>query len=289
MALDYHVVKNWNFGEIEQTYTQRDTMLYALGLGIGADPTDARQLHFVYEKDLVAMPTMAVVLGFPGFWMNDTRTGIAATKILHGEQMLRMHRPLAPAGTVIARSRVRAVIDKGRDKGALVVIERKVIDKPSGELLATLEQITFCRGDGGYSASGQPSDVAPDAPPAVPDRTADLVIDLPTRPEMALLYRLSGDFNPLHADPGVARSAGFERPILHGLATYGLAARVIVEKICDGDPSRLRSIRARFSSPIYPGETLRIELWRTGSNVQFRGSVIRRGTVALNCGITAVE
>ncbi|AJZ56993.1 maoC like domain protein [Paraburkholderia fungorum] len=288
MSLNYHAVKNWDFGELERTYTRHDTMLYALALGIGTNPADSRQLRFVYEKNLVALPTIAVILGFPGFWMSDPRTGITASKIVHGEQSLRLHRTLAPEGTITARSFVRAVIDKGPGRGALVVIERRIKDKSSGQLLATLEQTTFCRADGGYSVNGQPSDPPVDAPPATPDRAADDVTATVTRPEMALLYRLSGDLNPLHADPCVASAAGFERPILHGLATYGIAARVILQRLCNGDPSRFKSIRARFSAPVYPGETLRTELWASGGTIHFRVTAVERDVVAISAGMAEV-
>jgi acyl dehydratase len=217
--------------------------------------------------------------------MSDPRTGITASQIVHGEQSLRLHRALSPAGTIIARSAVRSVIDKGRDRGALVVIERKVTDKFSGHLLATLEQTTFCRADGGYSESGQPSDPPLAAPQAVPARAADVIVETTTRPEMALLYRLCGDVNPLHVDPETARRAGFERPILHGLATYGVAARAIVERFGGGVPSRLRSLRARFSAPVYPGETLRTELWASSGAIQFRVTATERESVAINNGV----
>ncbi|RYF41156.1 MAG: 3-alpha,7-alpha,12-alpha-trihydroxy-5-beta-cholest-24-enoyl-CoA hydratase [Comamonadaceae bacterium] len=285
MAIDYHRLKNWAFPGVRQRYTEKDSMLYALGLGFGMNPTDEAELRFVYEKNLLAMPTMAVVLGYPGFWMQDPAAGIDWTRLLHGEQRLRMHAPLPATGEIIGRTRVRSVTDKGAGKGAIVVAERTVSDAASGTLIATLEVVTFCRGDGGYSASGQPSDPLDGAPPAMPDSPPQVVCDLPTRPEMALIYRLSADPNPLHADPAVARAAGFERPILHGLATYGVAARAILKTCCADQPERLKTVNLRFTAPVYPGETLRTEMWQADGLVRFRARVLERDLVVLNNGV----
>ncbi|RYX89417.1 MAG: 3-alpha,7-alpha,12-alpha-trihydroxy-5-beta-cholest-24-enoyl-CoA hydratase [Comamonadaceae bacterium] len=285
MTIDYHRLKNWNFPDVRQRYTEKDSILYALGLGFGMNPTDEAELRFVYEKNLLAMPTMAVVLGYPGFWMEDPATGIDWTRLLHGEQRLRMHRSLPSTGEIIGRTRVKSVTDKGAGKGAIVVAERTVTDAASGALLATLEVVTFCRGDGGYSGNGQPSDTLDGAPPTVPDSPPQAVCDLPTRPEMALVYRLSADPNPLHADPAVARAAGFERPILHGMATYGVAARAILKTWCADQPERLKMVNLRFTAPVYPGETLRTEMWQTDGLVRFRARVLERDLVVLNNGV----
>lgn len=288
MPIDYQKLKNWPFTDIEHCYTARDTILYALALGYGADPLDPRALRYVYERDLVAAPTMAFVLGYPGFWMREPGTGIDWVRVLHGEQRITLHAPLPAEGTVLGRSRVTRIIDKGEGKGALVVVERTVIDTADGRLLATLEQRNFCRGDGGFSTGGQPSDEAVPAPPRVPEAPADAVCDIATRPESALLYRLCGDPNPLHADPEVARAAGFERPVLHGMATFGVAGHAVLRECCDYDAARLTGIEARFSAPVYPGETIRTELWRRGSTVHFRCSVPARDVVVLNNGVAEV-
>ncbi|MGF6997082.1 MaoC/PaaZ C-terminal domain-containing protein [Paraburkholderia sp. GAS32] len=284
MTINYDTLKNWPFEDIEQHYTARDVMLYQLGVGYGWDPLDPNELPFVYEKDLRVTPTFAVVLGYPGVWARDPRSGIDWVRMLHGEQTLYIHKPLPPSATIIGRSRVARIVDKGADKGALVLIERRVTDKTTGELLATIEQLNFCRGDGGYSLSGAPSDEAPTSPPPVPERAPDAVFDLPTRPEMAHIYRLSGDDNPLHVDPEVARNAGFERPILHGLATWGVAAHSVIRTTCDGDPTRLALFRARFTAPVFPGETIRTEVWRSGNAAHFRSRVTERDVVVLNNG-----
>jgi acyl dehydratase len=284
MTIDYDALKNWPFEDIEQQYKPRDVMLYNLGVGYGWKPLDPDELAFVYEKDLRVAPTFAAVLGFPGFWVKDPRSGIDWVRMLHGEQTLYIHKPLPASATVVGRSRVARIVDKGAGKGALILIERKVTDKATGELLATIEQLNFCRGDGGYSVAGAPSDEAPTSPPPVPECAADAVCDLPTRPEIAHIYRLSGDDNPLHVDPEIARGAGFERPILHGLATWGVAAHAVLRTMCDSDPTRLALFRARFTAPVYPGETIRTEVWRAGNAVHFRSRVLERDVVVLNNG-----
>ncbi|HQW09010.1 MAG TPA: MaoC/PaaZ C-terminal domain-containing protein [Steroidobacteraceae bacterium] len=290
MTLDYQRLRSWPFGVIEHAYTEKDTILYALGVGLGMDPLDERQLRFVCEENLVAMPTQAVVLGFPGFWAKHPDSTIDWVRLLLGAHSLRIHRPLQPRGVVIAHNAVTRVIDKGAGKGALVVTERQLLEKGSGELLATLEQLSFCRGDGGYSMpgaahpAGQPSDPPLPDPPAVPDGAPDLICDLATRPEAALLYRLSGDLNPLHADPQIAAAAGFPRPILHGLATYGVACHAILRSCCDYRPERLTALSARFASPVYPGETIRTEIWHREGHALFRARVVERDVVVLGSG-----
>ena len=191
MTLDYQRLRSWPFGVIEHAYTEKDTILYALGVGLGMDPLDERQLRFVCEENLVAMPTQAVVLGFPGFWAKHPDSTIDWVRLLLGAHSLRIHRPLQPRGVVIAHNAVTRVIDKGAGKGALVVTERQLLEKGSGELLATLEQLSFCRGDGGYSMpgaahpAGQPSDPPLPDPPAVPDGAPDLICDLATPSSIA--------------------------------------------------------------------------------------------------------
>lgn len=292
MTIDYARLKAWPFKDVEQSYAEKDTILYALGLGYGYDPMDEGQLQFVFEKDLKALPTMPVVLGYPGFWMKDPASGIDWMRIVHGEQSLTLHKPLPPVGTVVGRTRVVSVVDKGKGKGALVELERKLHNKRSGELLATIGQVTFCRGDGGFSDlpnnGPKGGDAPPAAKPATPDSTPQKICDLPTLPQAALIYRLCADPNPLHADPAVAKAAGFPRPILHGLATYGVAGHAILRTFCSYDPSRLKSIGVRFSAPIFPGETIRIEMWREGDVVQFRGKSVERDIIVISNGTAHV-
>lgn len=280
MAIVYEKLLALKVPDIEHTYTGRDSILYALGLGFGQDPTNHDELAFVYEKNLKALPTFALVLGYSPYWLRNPQSGVNWTKVVHGEQGLVLHRPVMTEGQVIGATRIIDVIDKGEGKGALVLSERKVTDKASGELIATLSQTTFCRGDGGFG--GAPRE-APALHP-IPDRAPDLSCDLPTRPEMALIYRLSGDVNPLHAEPDFAAAAGFPRPILHGLATFGVAGHAILKTACGYDPAKLTAMKGRFSAPVYPGETIRTQIWRDGAVISFRSTVVERNVVAINNG-----
>ena len=288
--LNYEVCKNWTFPDIVHRYTERDTMLYALGLGFGQDPMDRGALRFVYEKDLQAVPTMATAMGSPGIWWRDPRTGADPVKLVHGEQDIRLLRTLAPSGTLIARNRVVSLTDKGAGKGAIAVLLRTLVDQASGETVAESRNVTFLRGDGGFSAENGVSDPAPEPLPGVPERAADIEVSYSTRPEAALIYRLSGDVNPLHADPDIAAKAGFDRPILHGLCTYGMGARAVIEKALGNDASRLKRLAMRFTSPVWPGETVRYELWREGGALlRLRASVDARKVVVLNNGLVEIS
>jgi acyl dehydratase len=281
MAIDKDKIMSWPFKEVEQTYTARDSILYALGLGLGADPLDERQLDFVFEEnDFKALPTMAVVLAGSGFWVRDPGSGIDWVKVLHGEQGLRIHKPLPPEATVVATTKVTGLVDKGAEKGALIYSERTLTDKATGDALATLTSTTFARGDGGFGGPAGPT--KPVHP--IPEREADMVCDLATLPQAALIYRLSGDPNPLHASPKVARAANFKAPILHGLCTLGVAGHAILKSVCDYDIRRFKSMDLRFSAPVYPGETIRTEMWRDDAVVSFRSRVVERDVVVLNNG-----
>jgi acyl dehydratase len=280
MAIDYDKLIGLKIPEVEQTYGPKDCILYALGIGIGLDPLQEDELPFVYEKNLKVLPMQAAVIGYPGFWARDLDTGIDWMKVVHGEHSIAIHRPLQGSGTVTSRTRVLDVVDKGPGKGAIVYSERTINDKASGALICTILQTTFCRGDGGFGGPPRPQRLVH----PVPERTPELVCDLPTRPEMALIYRLSADLNPLHVDPAVAKAAGFPRPILHGLATFGVAGHAVLKSICGYDPGRLKSIAGRFSSPVFPGETIRTELWRDGNIVSFRARAVERDVIAINNG-----
>lgn len=285
MAINRDALLAWDFPEVRQTYGARDTILYALGLGLGADPMDPAQLRFVFEKDLHTLPTMGVVLGYPGFWLSDPRTGADWKRLLHGEQSIEILHPLPPAGTVIGRTRVTDVIDKGPDKGALVLTRREITDAATGALLCRQRSTTFLRGDGGF---GGPAGPLP-APHPIPDRAPDRTVSWRTLPQAALIYRLSGDPNPLHADPAVAEAAGFGRPILHGLCTFGIAGYAVMAGAAGGDPGAVRSVAARFTAPVFPGETVDTELWLEGNGiVAFRSRVAERGAVVLNNGRAVV-
>jgi acyl dehydratase len=184
---------------------------------------------------------------------------------------------------------VTALVDKGAERGALMYSDREIRDKASGRLLAVSHMVGFLRGDGGFSAKGQKSDEAPAPRAATPDTAPDHVCELRTRPEAALIYRLSGDYNPVHADPAVARAAGFERPILHGLCSFGVTGHALLKTLCGWDAARLKEIGCRFSSPVYPGETLRVEMWRRGAAVQFRTWAVERKVVVLSHGSARLD
>ena len=286
MAIDhasYQRLLKYQIPEIEQVLTPRDTMLYALGVGLGADPMDEKQLRFVYEKNLAALPTMAVVLAAPNAWLKKTGTGFGE-KSVHGEQIFTIHKPLPVEGVLVGVPKLAGVVDKGiengKNRGAVITTERKVYDKKSGDLLCTAVSSSFCRGDGGFDGPTGPSR-EPHALPTIPAQTH---CDLPTLPQAALIYRLSGDYNPLHSEPAHAQRVGFPKPILHGLGTFGVAGHALLKTLCDYDTTRFKSMEARFSSPVYPGETLRTEMWRDGNVVSFRCLVPSRDVVVLNNG-----
>ena len=280
MTINYERLINWNIPEVEQRLTKRDTILYALGVGLGADPCDAGQLRFVYEEALQALPTMAVILGYPGPWHAHPDTGITRSHVVHGEQGFRIVNPLPVEGNVVGKTRVTGVVDKGKDRGALVMTECTVREKASGNVLCALTSTTFCRADGGFGGPDGPVR----APHALPDTAPQHVCDLPTLPQAALIYRLSGDTNPLHASPAYAIKAGFKMPILHGRCIFGIAGHAILKSLCGYDPARFIAMEGRFSAPVYPGETIRTELWREGNVVSFRATVPARGVTVLNNG-----
>jgi acyl dehydratase len=282
--LDYRNTRAFDSGEVRQAWNARDTIVYALGLGFGSDPLDPGQLRFVLEPDLAVMPTMAAVLASPGFWMRERRDlGIDSAKLVHGEQSLWVHGPLPPEGSVVGRTVVTRLVDKGEGKGAVIHAEKRLFDEGSGTLLAVVESVYVCRGDGGFSRGGGADEAA--APlVATPASAPSLALDFPTRPEQALVYRLSGDRNPLHTDPALARKLGFERPILHGLATWGMAGRAITAACLDNAPARLRSLRARFSAPVLPGDTLRAEIWPREHGAAFRLRALERDVLVLTHG-----
>ncbi len=267
--------------EVRQSLRWQDTALYNFSVGLGQDPIDERQLDYVYEPRLRAMPSLPVVLGSPGFWSRNPDTGIDWVRIVHGEQGLVLHRPLLVAGEVIGRSRVTGLVDRGAGKGALLYSERVVLDAATGEKLATLNSTSFLRGDGGFGGPTGPVR----APHPEPDRAPDLTLDLATRPEQALVYRLNSDLNPLHIDPEVARAAGFPRPILHGLCTFGTVCHALLRSLCGYDPARFGRMDLRFSSPVFPGETIRTEIWHEEGGAAFRARVVERDKAVVGNGL----
>lgn len=261
----YDALMGFEFPTFEQSYTKRDTILYALGAGAGADHCDPAELRLAYEKALVAIPSMAVTLAYPGFWYRDLNPGLAHAQVLHASEHFEIHRPLPVAATVTAHPRIVAIHDKGAGRGSLIVSRREIREKPSGALLATVSQTAFCRGDGGL---GGPVEPAP-APRALPERAADLAEEIAISRRAALIYRLSGDYNPLHCDPQVAAGAGFAGPLLHGLATQGHLCRRLM-RLGDADHNRIVEMDCRFTGAVFPGDTLRLEAWKEGDRALFR-------------------
>lgn len=263
-------------------YDPRDAIIYALGVGAGLSP-EVDELRFLYERRLQVMPTMALVLGTPGFWPMDPASGLDWLNILHGEQRLRLLRPLDPTDTLTGDTRVTHLADKGAGKAAMVRAVKQ-LKSTSGTLVAEATETWVVRGAGGF---GGERDLPGDPLPPVPERAADVILDLPTSLAQAATYRLSGDRNPLHIDSAYATRAGFERPILHGLSSLGVAARALIHGAAGGDASRLSSIAARFTAPVFPGDTIRAELWIEGSQVHFRASV--RNAIVIDHGLAELD
>jgi acyl dehydratase len=277
------------------TYGDKDVMLYALGIGLGADPMNETELPFVYERGLKVVPTAATVLAAnnnrpaegrpaPELPAGHRQSQMNFVMMVHGEQKVELHKPLPTAGTFTAESRTIGAWDKGEGKGAVVANETVWTDE-KGEKAATLTMSMFYRGDGGF---GGPTEGQPE-PHAVPTRAPDLTVDVSTRPDQALIYRLNGDRNPLHSDPEFAKRAGFPRPILHGLCTYGLTCRAVLQAITDYDPDQILSHQVRFSSPVFPGETITVDLWRDGKAISFEARIKDRGVTVIKNGLTMLR
>jgi acyl dehydratase len=258
--------------EVEFSWTPSDVLLYHLALGAGPD-----DLRYVLEDRLHVLPTFGVVapnfrifeppaVRFPGI-------EIDLAKVLHGTQAITVHRPVPVSGKAIARPRIADVWDKGK---AAVIVQEATVSEPDGTPLWTTRSSMYARGEGGFGGSRGPSEK-----PEIPDRTPDHVIDTPTLPQQALLYRLCGDRNPLHADPDFAAAAGFPQPILHGLCTWGMVGKAVVDAVFGGDVTRLRSYSARFAGVVFPGETLRTRVWSVGHELAMSVSVVDRGTEVL--------
>ncbi len=285
MAIDYPAILSMKRQGEAYAYSDREVMLYAVGIGMGADPMDERELAFVNEaafnpRPLKVVPTFASVAAW-GAGPGDL--GINRLLLVDGERDITFHRPLPVAAKISADSRVVAAYDKGKDKGA-VIIRETVLRDEAGEPLATLLGAAFARGDGGF---GGPSEGQP-PPHKVPTRAPDRSVDIATRPDQALTYRLCGDRNPLHSDPEFARRAGFPRPILHGMCTYGLTCRAVLQTYADYDAAAFRRHAVRFSAPVYPGETVTVDLWKDGDVVSFEARVKARNVTVIRNGMTVL-
>lgn len=263
MAIDLDVALGAEFGQVEFSWTATNVQLYNLALGAGADPMDPRELSYVVDGKPQVLPTFGCVaasfnevdppkVSWPG-------VEIDLAKILHASEKVTVPAPLPPSGSARAISRIVEVWDKG--KAAVVVLETSVTST-DGTPLWTQQRSIFARGEGGFGGERCPSTVT-----ELPDRAPDFEIDIPVAPQQALLYRLCGDRNPLHSDPAFAAAAGFDRPILHGLCTYGMTCKAAVDTALDGDAGAVRSFGARFAGVVFPGETLRARLWKDGDRL----------------------
>jgi acyl dehydratase len=273
-----------NIGQ-KYSWTDREVMLYAVGIGMGADPMDQKELSFVNEgyytpRELKVVPTYASVAAWgsgPG------HIDVNRVMVVDGERDITFHKPMPVKANITADSRVLGVFDKGKDTGA-VILRETVLRDVGGQPLATLVASQFARGDGGF---GGPSEGQPE-PHKIPNRAPDMTVDITTRPDQALLYRLCGDRNPLHSDPEFAKRGGFDRPILHGMCTYGLSCRAVLQTYADYDPAAFKQHAVRFSSPVFPGETVSFDLWKDGNVISLEGRVKSRNVTVIRNGKTVL-
>ena len=278
MAINYDKLMAASLTDIPVAYDEKDAVLYALGVGIGGNPQDPRELPYVYEqRGPRTVPTFASMLA-PDSILHES--GCDVRTLLHRTQSLDLYRPLPPAGNLLSNQKVIGVFDRGADQGAEIEIESELRRKSDDTVLCTLGSRVIARADGGF---GGPPPVARERH-ALPEREPDLVCDLPTRPDQALLFRLSGDLNPLHADPLVARAAGFSSPLLHGRCTYGIACHAVLKTVCDYDFTLISGFDVRFSSPVYPGDVVTTEMWQDQNIVSFRCKVKARNVTVINNG-----
>lgn len=279
MPLDYDELMSKVQTDLPFSYTDAETMLYALSIGMGNDPLDQRELPYVYEQGepLKTMPTLATVVVPEMF---PVGLGWDYSQILHSEQRMRLYRPLPPAADLLINKRVVDAFDRGPKLGALILLEAEGRLASDDTVLFTMGCSIVARGDGGFGGP-KGKGIPPHRPPR---REPDLSCDITTRRNQALLYRLTGDRNPLHADPAAARAVGFERPILHGLCTFGVACKAVLQTICDYDYTLVHEFDARFSAPVLPGDTITTDMWQEGNVVSFACSVKERGVVVLRNG-----
>jgi acyl dehydratase len=257
-------------GSVTHTYTERDVMLYALGVGCGTG-----ELQFTYERDLKVLPTFAVIPSFPAMMNLGGAMDVNPAMVLHGEQRIELHAEIPTSGTIVTTPTIKAMYDK--IKGAVVVVETESVDA-KGKLLFRNTSSIFVRGEGGFGGDRGPSG-ARNVPP---DRKPDKSVSAKTLPQQALIYRLSGDMNPLHADPDFAKMGGFDRPILHGLCTFGFVGRAVLGAYCNNDPARMKSFEVRFSGVVYPGETITTDMWQVEPGKVVLTAKTERGEAVLS-------
>jgi acyl dehydratase len=279
MQLTYEDLLATEIRDIERTYGDLEAMLYAQSVGFGRNAVDRKELAYVYEQGnpLRTVPTLASAI-VPDMFPPDL--GWDYSQVLHVEQRLHLYRPMPSAAELRLDKRVVDVFDRGESRGSMFLFEVEGRLAKDDTVIFTLGATVMARGDSGF---GAPSGSGP-KPHRVPRRDPDLSCDTPTRADQALLFRLNGDRNPLHADPDAAKAAGFDIPILHGLCTYGIACRAVLQTICDYDHTLIESFDARFSLPVLPGDTITTDMWQDGNIVSFQCSVKDRDCVVLRNG-----
>jgi len=281
MPIDIDRLMRFKVPEVRQTLTPKDIALYALSIGMGRDPLDAAQLRFVDPLQGPAiMPAMVLVMAHPGFWLADPQSGVDPKAVLHAAQSFEIIGELPEGGEVVSRTRVTGVIDKGEGKAALILSDTE-LDDGTGRLFARLGRTIFIRGGGGFGGKDEALPGRAEAPASPPD----VVVDLNTGREQALIYRLNGDLNPLHSDPSLAKKLGFDVPILHGLCTMGVVTHAVLRGLADYRAERVRSVKLRFSKPVFPGETIRTQIWNSG---HFRALVPTREAVVVEDGFATL-
>lgn len=255
-----------DFGAVRQSWKPRDAILYALGVGLGSDPLDEADLVFLDETRLSVLPSFAVTLASPGMWIRDPRFGVDFAKLVHSAQAATYHAPLPATGEIVGTARVASLTDRGEGRGAELVVERTIADAVDGRVYCTLRQTLLLRGDGGFG--GPPAERTS---VAVPDLAPNYIASVALSERAALIYRLSGDWNPLHIDPAAARAAGFERPIMHGLGVYGAVAAAACRAV-GASPTDLLRLTCRFAGVVMPGETIDLALWQMAAGYSFAAS-----------------
>ena len=281
MAINYEEIMSLEDKGLEFSYTQRDSIIYGLGIGLGKDPMDATELKYVYENGLIAFPSMATNFQYKSPLLLKAKLNMIM--IVHGEQGVTLHQPMPASADVISDTKVVNCYDRGASKGAIIEVETNVRLKKDNSPLCTLTSKTFARGDGGFGGEDVPASI-----PVELNDTPDIIHEVTTTEDQALIFRLSGDSNPLHSDPNFAKMAGYPKPILHGLCSYGVACRSIVEALCEKDSKKLKKFNVRFSSPVFPGETIVTEMWKKDDEIHFQSKVKERDKVVLKNGVCKI-
>ena len=281
MPINYDEIMSMTSENVEISYSDKDSIIYSLGVGLGNDPMNLAELKYVYENSQVALPSMATNFQYHSPLL--LKANINFILVVHGEQKLSFSNPLPVSGDFISNAKVIGCYDKGAGKGAIIDVETTINLKKDNTEICKLVSTTFARGDGGFGG--------PESPKSEifrPEGDPDFVHEIKTKPDQALIFRLSGDYNPLHSDPNFAKTAGFEKPILHGMCTYGIACRSLVESVCEGDATKLKKFDCRFSSPVYPGETIVTEMWKNGSKVYYQSKVKERDKIVIKNGVSEI-